>query len=263
MIPFVKMQGIGNDFVLLDGIGASLPSQDLGRLSVEICDRRLGIGADGLILLERGTDHPLRMRMFNPDGSESEMCGNGLRCFGKLAWDRGYVDEGQAQVETGAGVLEIFRVAPDRFRVDMGVARRTAEQPIDLGRQGLQGVAISMGNPHLAVLVQDVEAVPLEEWGPELERHPAFPHRTNVHFVQVLDRGHLRQRTWERGAGATLACGTGACAGAAAAIWAGLADARLENRLPGGTLEIELAEADRVYLTGPAETVFEGTYSPK
>lgn len=263
MISFVKMQGIGNDFVLLDGIGASLPPQDLGRLSVQMCDRRLGVGADGLILLERGADHPLRMRMFNPDGSESEMCGNGLRCFAKLAWDRGYVDEDHASVETGAGVLDIFRVAPDRFRVDMGVARRTADQPIELGREGHKGVAISMGNPHLVILVQDVEAVPLEEWGPVLEHHPAFPHRTNVHFVQVLDRTHLRQRTWERGAGVTLACGTGACAGAAAAIWAGLADARLENRLPGGTLEVELSDGDRVYLSGPAETVFEGTYAPK
>jgi diaminopimelate epimerase len=209
------------------------------------------------------------MRMFNPDGSESEMCGNGIRCFGRLLLDHHHLDGDTVQVETGAGTLRLDMVEPDRFRVDMGQARLTRgeigmtgnpnEQFIEvpLGN-GLVGTAVSMGNPHLVIFVDDVKKVELESIGPKLEHYPDFPRRTNVHFIQVVDKEHLIQRTWERGAGITLACGTGACASGVAAFITQRADRVVQIQLPGGLLDIEYVEDGRVLMTGPAETVFEG-----
>jgi len=264
------MQGIGNDFVVIDTIQQTELPDDLPAFARQVNDRRFGIGGDGLILLERGELAPFKMRMFNPDGSESEMCGNGIRCFGRLLHDHNHLEGDTVQVETGAGTLRLDLVEPDRFRVDMGKARLTRgeigmtgepdqqfiEQPVG---EGLQGTAVSMGNPHLVIFVEDAKAIELERVGPILEHHPEFPRRTNVHFIQVVDRTHLIQRTWERGAGVTLSCGTGACASAVASIITGRADRNVEISLPGGLLQIEYLEDGTVLMTGPAESVFEGT----
>ncbi|MDR3691227.1 MAG: diaminopimelate epimerase [Fimbriimonas sp.] len=268
-IPFTKMQGIGNDFVVIDALQHSELPANLPEFARKVNDRRFGIGGDGLILLEPGESAPFRMRMFNPDGSESEMCGNGIRCFGRLLQDHKHLNDETVRVETGAGTLTLEMLGPGRFRVDMGQARLTrgeigmvgpsdqlfTEVPVG---SGYAGTAVSMGNPHLVIFVDDVAKVELETVGPVLEHHPEFPKRTNVHFIQVVDRDHLIQRTWERGAGITLACGTGACASAVAAFVTGRANRKVEIRLPGGKLEIEYLEDGRVLMTGPAESVFEG-----
>ena len=286
MVQFTKMQGIGNDFVIVDAIQEpDLPS-DLTSFARTTCDRRFGVGGDGLILLERGETAPFRMRMFNPDGSESEMCGNGIRCFAMLLQSHGHLTEDRVDVETGAGKLTLNLVGANRVRVDMGIARlKRAEIGMTEGPEGPvaltllrqsfggqatvpfshcepngrgEGFAVSMGNPHLVIFVDDVAKIDLNEIGPKLEHHPEFPKRVNVHFVQVVDRAHLIQRTWERGAGITLACGTGACACGVAASVTGRSDRCVEIQLPGGKLEIEYAEDGRVFMTGPAETVFTG-----
>lgn len=273
MIIFVKMHGIGNDFVMLDGIAHDLSAIPMSQLAIRMCARRLGVGADGLILLERGEADRLRMRMWNPDGSESEMCGNGIRCFAKLAVDRGYASR-RMKVETGAGLLEPEVMADGRIRVDMGPGRLLrgeigmdgpssepfVEQVIAVGEQCWKGTAVSMGNPHLVIFVDDVKAVPLEDWGPALERHPFFPHRVNVHFVQAVSKDRMVQRTWERGAGATLACGTGACAVGVAGKLTGRTDPEVTIELPGGELDIEARDGENIFMTGPAETVFVGTW---
>jgi diaminopimelate epimerase len=271
MIPFTKMQGIGNDFVMVDAIQNPIQNIDLVSLSQQVNDRRFGVGGDGLILVEPGSAAPFRMRMFNPDGSESEMCGNGIRCFAKLLVDHGHLQESSVNVETGAGVLNLELKSPDTVRVGMGVARlsrgeipmvephdgRFISEPIG---EGYLGTAVSMGNPHVVIFVPDASVIDLQTVGPVLEHSPLFPRRVNVHFVQVVDRGHLVQRTWERGAGITLACGTGACACAVAAVLNDYADRTVDIQLPGGHLQIEVKDDFRVFMTGPAETVFEGQW---
>jgi diaminopimelate epimerase len=271
---FTKMHGIGNDFVVVDDLAGARKDASLRALAVSTCDRRFGIGADGLLLVCGGSSVPFRMRMFNPDGSESEMCGNGIRCFAKYLVDNGLAQDPAISVETGAGVLELQIEPKGDVRVDMGKARLTrgavgmlgpadetcVEQPLNAAGQVLAGTAVSMGNPHVVFFVDDVAAVPLESWGPAFENHREFPKRVNVHFVQVIDRTHLRQRTWERGAGVTLACGTGACACAVAAITTGRAERQLTVRLPGGDLRIRYTEDGSVFMSGPAATVFTGTW---
>ncbi len=261
MTSFTKMQGLGNDFVVLDALRDVVPS-DLPGFARLACDRRRGVGGDGVLLVERGDDAPFRMRMWNPDGSESEMCGNGLRCAAALLRERGYA-EGVAEIETGAGVLKaVFE--GEAVAVDMGIARLTRGEIGMTGSpdeipEGIGGIAVSMGNPHLVVFVEDADAVDLPAEGDRLERHREFPQRTNVHFVQVLGPDEARVRVWERGAGATLACGTGACAVAVAGVETGRLARRSTIRLPGGPLTIEVGEDRRVRMTGPAETVFEGS----
>lgn len=275
MLHFTKMQGIGNDFVMVDSIGQSLSNLDLAELARKVNDRRFGIGGDGLIILERGVIAPFRMRMFNPDGSESEMCGNGIRCFAKLLQNQGHLKTDQVDVETGAGVLHLEILPSGMVRVNMGLARlcrgeigmlgdpdqEFREIPIETLSGTLPATAVSMGNPHLVLFTGDVASIPLDVLGPELEHHPLFPKRTNVHFIEVLDRKTLVQRTWERGAGATLACGTGACASAVASFLTGRCDREVETRLPGGSLWIEYKPSGEVLMTGPAETVFDGDWS--
>lgn len=268
------MHGLGNDFVMVEALTRHVDEATLPALARRLNDRRFGIGGDGLILAVPGEKAALRMRMFNPDGSESEMCGNGVRCFARFVRDLGLVEEDSLVVETGAGLLRLWSLPDGQVRVDMGPARLSRseigmtgkptdeflERPVAMPGAELPGTATSMGNPHLTLFVEDVAAVPLEAWGPLLERHPEFPARVNVHFVQVLNRGQLRQRTWERGAGATLACGTGACASAVAAFRTGRADRDTVVTLPGGDLRIEYAEDGTVFMTGPAERVFSGTW---
>jgi len=266
---FTKMQGIGNDFVMVNGFTEDL-SVDLAELSRAMCDRKFGIGSDGLIIAVKGKEAPFEMRMFNPDGSESEMCGNGIRCFAQFVRAEGLTEAVDIPVETGAGLLNLHVRDDTKVRVDMGLARLTrAEIGMTPGTPdpfinaeigGYQGTAVSMGNPHVVIFVDDVAAVDLERVGPVLETHPLFPRKVNVHFVQVVSPTELIQRTWERGAGITLACGTGACSCGVAAFLNGHSERKVLIHLPGGDLEIQYDEDGRVWMTGPAQTVYSGTW---
>lgn len=276
-IQFTKMHGIGNDFIVVDGVSNPLPEMNLAQVAKRINDRRRGVGGDGLILITRDPGSTLRMRMLNPDGSEAEMCGNGIRCVAKLARERQLDAGNPIPIETGAGLLQLETLDSDDgclVRVNMGKARLTkgeipitgpAAEPaanvaIQVGDQPFVGTGVSMGNPHFVIFVEDVSSVPLEEWGPKIENHGLFPQRTNVHFAQLLDRERIVMRTWERGAGITLACGTGACAVGVAGFITGRTERAVRAALPGGELRIEYLEDGDVCMTGPAETVFEGEW---
>ena len=289
-IDFVKMHGLGNDFIMIDCINNAMPPEHiLPELSKRACARNFGVGADGLILIlqdEEG-DADYRMRMWNPDGSESEMCGNGIRCFAKYLFDQGLIEASSISVATSQGLQHIEVIAGQnrgasstQVRVDMGVPRllrsqipmalhegnggdgRIVDYPLEVNGETFRITAVSMGNPHVVIFVDDVESVPLKEIGLEIEHHHDFPQRTNVHFVQTMGPHKLWVRHWERGAGDTLACGTGACACVVAAALNGLLpadDRRAMTHLPGGDLNIEWAANDRVYMTGPAKTIFSAT----
>jgi len=294
-LPFLKMHGAGNDYVYIDGFRDAAPA-DPAALAPRIADRHRGVGGDGLILVLPSSRAQARMRMFNADGSESEMCGNGIRCVAHLVVSRGHAAPGPVTIETGRGVLTVVveRTGPrqSRVTVDMGAPILTAaaipvlpepgagttqprgepvvdEVTVTLGAPepwwevaGLDPrlTAVSMGNPHAIYWCRDVAAVPLETVGPRVERHALFPQRTNVHFVQVLDRGRVRMRTWERGSGITQACGTGASAVCVAGVLGGRTDRRVVAELPGGNLELDWTAAAGVAMTGPAEEVFEGVW---
>ncbi|MEB3303091.1 MAG: diaminopimelate epimerase [Cyanobacteriota bacterium] len=279
-MEFSKYQGLGNDFLLLDlrhwpSAGDGLQSNpDLVR---RLCHRRFGVGADGLILaLPSATGAELRMRIFNADGSEAEMCGNGIRCLARFLADRDGDGPGRSwEVETAAGLILPELQADGRVRVDMGppfLEPDTVPTHLPKGPAGLpqgeltvmgntwQVAAAGMGNPHVVVPVSDAAEMDLEGLGAALEVHPAFPARTNVHLVQVLSPNHLLMRVWERGAGPTLACGTGACATLVVCHLLGLSDREARLDLPGGPLQISWDESsNHVFMTGPAEAVFEGT----
>jgi len=274
---FTKMHGLGNDYVYINGFEQQVP--DPVSLAVRVSDRHFGIGSDGLILILPSGTADARMRIFNADGSEAEMCGNGLRCVAKFVYERGISRSNPMRIETGAGILtvDLFVDADDRVekvRVDMGRPRlvrseipmtgpageRAVEIPIEAGGQLLRATCVSMGNPHCVVFVDDVDAFPVTEVGPLLETHPMFPRRINVEFVQVLNRTEVRQRTWERGAGETLACGTGASAVTVAAVLTGRCERRIINHLAGGDLELEWLEDGPVLMTGPATEVFSGEF---
>ena len=274
---FTKVHGLGNDFVLVDGFVENLPAEQLPDLAVRVCHRHFGVGADGLVVLLPSIRADARMRIFNPDGSEAEMCGNAIRCAARYLYGSGAVKKERISVETPAGImvpqliLENGRVA--LVRVDMGQPRleradipmagppgRVVDEPLAVDGIVYRVTAVSMGNPHCVVFVPDVDKVPLGATGPLLEVHPAFPRKTNVEFVQVLSREEVRMKVWERGAGATLACGTGACASAVAGHLSGRTDRRVNVRLAAGSLFIEWGEDNHVYMTGPAEEVFSGDY---
>ena len=275
---FTKMHGLGNDYVYVYGFAEKLPA-DLPALAVRVSDRHFGVGSDGLILIVPSEVADARMRMFNADGSESEMCGNGLRCVAKYVYDHGIARKPQLALETGRGVLTVdLEVKADkvsRVRVDMGEPiLRAADIPTtlpgdppvnahldirELGR--FEVTAVSMGNPHAVIYVKDVANVPLAVIGPTLERVAEFPKRVNVHFVQVHSPAEATMRTWERGSGITLACGTGACAVAVAGVLTGRTERKLLAHLPGGDLELEWSAADNhVFMTGPATEVFSGEW---
>ena len=277
---FAKMHGAGNDYVYVNGFAEAVA--DPAALAQAVSNRQFGIGSDGLILILPSEVADVRMRMFNADGSEAEMCGNGIRCVAKYAYDHGLVTNKEIRVETGAGVkpLQLFTNAADkveRVRVNMGqpVLKRSripmagpeAEQVVAESLAVLDRTfaitCVSMGNPHCVIFVDDVDAFPVELYGPAIENHPSFPRRINVEFVQVLSSGEVRQRTWERGAAETLACGTGASAVTVAGVLTGRTDRRLLNHLRGGDLEMEWAEDGDIYMTGPAVQVFEGDYQPQ
>jgi len=278
-MKFVKMHGAGNDYVYVNGFETTL--SDPAALARAVSDRHFGVGSDGLILILPSTRADVRMRMFNADGSEAEMCGNGVRCVAKFARDHGLVAKDAISVETGDGIkqLQLFTNAAgkvDRVRVAMGRPRltraeipmtgdprtRVIDETLTVLDRTLQITCVSMGNPHCVIFVDRVETFPVAEYGPAIETHPLFPRRTNVEFVEVLSRGEVRQRTWERGAGETLACGTGAAAVTVAGVLTGRTGNLLRNHLRGGVLELEW-QGDEVFMTGPAVEVFAGEYAPQ
>ena len=284
-MKFVKMHGAANDYVYVDCFQEQPPADPAG-LATRIADRHRGVGGDGLVLVQPSAVAAARMRMFNADGSESEMCGNGVRCVAHLVVSRGHAAAGRVAIETGRGVLslDVERTGPrsSRVRVDMGEplleaaeipvagAGRIVDAPCPaLGQPepwwdacGLDPrmTCVSMGNPHVVLYCRAVDRVPLEQVGPRIETHPIFPRRVNVHFVEVLARDHVRMRTWERGSGVTMACGTGASAVCVAGVLTGRTDRRLAADLPGGRLDLRWDESGHVFMTGPAEEVFEGTW---
>jgi diaminopimelate epimerase len=284
VLQFSKYQGLGNDFLMLDGRSAASGDGCMGLTTERIqrlCDRRFGVGGDGVILaLPPREGGELRMRIFNADGSEPEMCGNGIRCLARFLADSDGDGPGrQWQIETLAGRMVPELQADGTIRVDMGAPFLEADRiptTLPVGEAGLpQGQleaagftfavgAAGMGNPHVVIPVEDVAAIDLERCGAALEVDPAFPARTNVHFVQALSPTHLVMRVWERGAGPTLACGTGACATLVVAHRFGLAERRARIDLPGGPLEIDWDPAsDHLFMTGPAVAVFDGVVTPE
>ena len=261
-IKFTKMHGLGNDFVVVDATGTMSAWHPSAKEASFLQDRHFGIGADQLLLLYPSDKADLRMAIFNADGSEVEMCGNGIRCCALFARRRGLVNKDEMTIETPAGIMRPVIVGSE-VRVDMGAPKASgvaAAPPEGLDLPPM--TCVSMGNPHAVFFVPDAESFPVAEWGPKVERHPMFPKRTNVEFVQVLDRKTVRMRVWERGAGITMACGTGSCATYVAAILNGFADATGKVILDGGTLTINWeGEGKSVFMTGPATEVFSGEIS--
>ncbi|MBN3961030.1 diaminopimelate epimerase [Nostoc sp. NMS8] len=283
-IEFTKYHGLGNDFILIDNRSSSLPVLTPEQ-AIELCDRHFGIGADGVIFAlpgENGTDYT--MRIFNSDGSEPEMCGNGIRCLAGFLADLEGLETGQEfsqssityRIHTLAGVM-IPQILPNgQVKVDMGLPRLLAGEipttlapaeekvislPLEVAGQTWDVTCVSMGNPHSITFVEDVAAIELESIGPKFEHHSVFPQRINTEFIQVVRRDYLKMRVWERGAGITLACGTGACASLVAGVLTGKCDRTATIELPGGPLQIEWSEVDqRVYMTGPAKRVFTGKF---
>lgn len=258
---FTKMQGLGNDYLYVYG---EVP-ENISSLSRKLSDRHFGAGSDGMIFISPSEIADFRMRIFNADGSEARMCGNGIRCVGKYVYDKGYTDKTRLTVETLSGVKSLdMQVCGGRVRsvtVDMGKADTGEETEITAGDRTVRGIPVSVGNPHFVVFVPDAENIPLAEIGPAIERHPSFPGGVNAEFVHVSGDQTLRMRVWERGSGVTMACGTGACAAAAAAVRKGLCrkGVPVTVLLDGGRLEILVPGPDNaVRMTGPAETVYEG-----
>lgn len=255
---FVKMQGLGNDFIVMPDMDPSLAGGgDWSLLAPRLCDRRFGIGADGLLLVLPSEVADFRMRIFNADGSEPEMCGNGLRCFARYLQRQGLAPQARIRIETGAGVREALLMDDGRVQVDMGIPEHAREEALTVGDRSLEVMAVSMGNPHAVVFVDDLSGCEFDTYGPLLEAHPAFPRRANAEFVQVLGPERLRVKVWERGVGPTLACGTGACAVLVAAVLTGRANRRATIELPGGELEVEWRD-ERVIMTGAAKVVYSG-----
>jgi len=271
-LRFTKMHGLGNDFILIDCREQACPSasQDLRDLSRRLCERRFGIGADQILLLEDSKEADFRMRIINADGSEVEMCGNGIRCLAKYIWDRRLSEKSVLEIETLAGTIRPEK-SGDLVKVDMGEpildperipvaisSSRVMDFPLRMTDREFSITCVSMGNPHAVIFVDDISGFPVSLYGPLIETHPLFPRRTNVEFVQVIGSDELRVRVWERGSGETLACGTGACAAAVASSLKGLTAAIVTVHLPGGDLLIEQSLDGHVYMTGPAVQVFEG-----
>lgn len=274
---FTKMEGIGNDYIYINGFEETV--EDPAALSVEMSRQHFGCGADGLILILPGTNADFEMRMYNNDGSYSEMCGNGIRCVARYCHDRGLTDRTDFTIESGGRVKTMhLNLAPDgstaSVRVDMGEPEldgrkipSTADgcpvvgHRVEADECWYETTLVGMGNPHAVIFVDNPDTAPVTTHGPLLECHPDFPKRINVEFVQVLDESHIRMRVWERGTGETLACGTGACASAVACALNGLCGRNVEVELLGGKLQIEWSPEDNhVYMTGPATFVYDGVW---
>ncbi|MCX7770961.1 MAG: diaminopimelate epimerase [Proteobacteria bacterium] len=268
-MEFVKMHGLGNDFILVDCLNQEINEPE--KFAIKYCNRRFGIGADQLLLLYHSSIADFKMRIFNADGSEVEMCGNGIRCFAKYIWDRGLSNKEILNIETLAGIMKPKK-AGELVQVDMGKPEfNPSKIPVDAEGETAFDIhlevlgwhvrlnCVSMGNPHAVIFLdEDPKNFAVTKYGPVIENHPIFPKRTNVEFAHVKNSNEIIMRIWERGAGETLACGTGACATAVAAISKGLTNKKVTVHLLGGDLQIELADDGHVYMTGPAEEVFEG-----
>jgi len=273
-MKFTKMQGLGNDYVYVNCFEEKV--ENPSELAVKVSDRHFGIGSDGLILIRPSEVADFRMTMFNADGSESEMCGNGIRCVGKYVYDYGLTDKTEVSVETLAGIKYLKFIIKDG-KVDMvtvnmgepilkpelvpvvGEGDAVIDSPIEVAGKEYKMTCVSMGNPHSVVFVDDVDNFPLHEVGPLFEHHKAFPRRVNAEFCQVIDRTHAKMRVWERGTGETLACGTGTCATAVACILNGKTEDEVTITLLGGDLIIRWdREKNVIYMTGPARVVFDG-----
>lgn len=275
-MKFTKMHGIGNDFIIVDAIHHPIEETKIAEVSQRLNHRKFGIGGDGLILVLPSKIANFRMRMFNPDGSEAEMCGNGIRCFAKYVFDHGDYTDTQLKVETGDGVktlrLNLRGGRVESVRVDMGQPHllrseipmrgddngKVIGESLKVEGQKFEITAVSMGNPHVVIFENSLEGFPVAKYGPAIENHKSFPKRTNVHFVQVHNTSEITMKTWERGAGETLACGTGACASVVACILNDKTSRNVLTHLPGGDLRIEWLGDNRVVMTGPAEEVFGG-----
>jgi len=272
-LDFTKMHGAGNDLIVLDGLRDALPD-DLGALSRRLADRRFGIGADQVLVLRPSRVADVRMEIYDADGSQVEMCGNGIRAVFKYLRDRHVTEKDEIAVETLGGTVFPRWAGPDRVAVQMGRPIFAAEKiptrigtgdgplvdvPLEVDGRRVLVTSLSMGNPHAVLFVDDVDTAPVTTLGPRIEQHPAFPNRVNVEFVQVLGRDRVRQRTWERGTGETLACGSGACAAGVACMLRGVTERAITVALRGGELQIAWPSDDSgVLMTGPAAEVFTG-----
>ncbi|GIP14467.1 diaminopimelate epimerase [Paenibacillus montaniterrae] len=276
-MEFTKMHGLGNDFVVVYG-EQELPA-NAAELALQVCNRNFGIGADGLVYILPSEKADFRMRIMNSDGTEAEQCGNAIRCVSKYVYDNGYIDREEITIETlGAGVQKVQLTTDNgkvaKVRVDMGEpilnglqvpttidAAQVVEHPIEANGQTFSFTAVSMGNPHCVIPVADAASFDYSVIGPLLEKHELFPKKINVEFVTVYNRNHVEMRVWERGAGPTLACGTGACATLVASVLRGATDREATISLQGGDLYIEWNSSDNhVYMTGPAQEVFRGRF---
>ena len=273
-IPFTKMHGTGNDYVYVNGFDVKLP--DPAELARRVSPRHVGIGSDGLIVIQPSESADCRMEMYNADGSRGERCGNGIRCVGKLVWDQGLARRNPLRVETDSGIkvleLDVANGRVARVTVDMGEpvleparipvraeGTRIVDAPIEVAGETWRITCVSMGNPHCVVFVPDVSSLDLPAIGPRFEHHELFPKRVNTEFVKVVSRSEIDVRVWERGSGETQACGTGACAVAVAGVLTGRTDRAIRIHLLGGDLEVEWRERDgHVYMRGEAVEVFRG-----
>ncbi len=273
-MKFTKMHGCGNDYVYVDGFKNKI--DDPGTLAKKVSDRHFSIGSDGLIIIDRSNVADFKMRMYNADGSEGKMCGNGIRCLAKYVYDNHMTDKKQITVETLSGIktldLKVKDGLVDLVRVNMGSPifdpsripvslqkNEVIDFPLDVDGKTYNITCVSMGNPHAVTFVDDVSKIEIEKTGPILECHPIFPDRANIEFVKVIDKSRVQMRVWERGSGETLACGTGACAVAAACVKNKLTNNTLDVVLPGGTLLVEYdTERNEIYMTGPAKVSYTG-----
>lgn len=271
---FTKMQGLGNDYVYVNCFRENV--ENPSEMAIKVSDRHFGIGSDGLILIKPSEVADFRMDMYNADGSQAEMCGNGIRCVAKYVYDYGLTDQTELSVETLAGIkylkLQIADGKVSRITVNMGQPElvpdkipvqadgdRVVDEPIVVNGVTYKMTCVSMGNPHCIVFVDDTADFPLEEIGPMFENHERFPKRVNTEFIQILNRNEVNMRVWERGSGETLACGTGACASAVACVLNGLTEDEITLHLLGGDLSVRWnQEENLVYMTGPAKVVFDG-----
>lgn len=274
MIKFTKMHGLGNDYVYIDAINQNIENES--SLAQFVSNRHFGIGSDGLILICKSDVADFKMRMFNSDGSEAEMCGNGIRCVGKFVYDKGLTNKTTVEIETLAGIKTLILNTRDgkveTARVDMGepileaekipvISNESPVKNLILNAEGdeFKFTCVSMGNPHAVTIVKDTNNFDVEKYGKVLEIDKAFPRKSNIEFAQIVDKHNIKMRVWERGAGETLACGTGACATAVSCNLNGLTERKVNVELLGGNLEIEWNKDDNhVYMTGPAVTVFDG-----
>ncbi len=275
-MKFTKMHGCGNDYVYIDGGAEQIDPEKKPDFVRRASDRHFGVGGDGVIFINPSEEADFEMEMYNADGTRAEMCGNGIRCVGKFVYDKGLTDKTDISVISAGKVkyLTLFLQdgKVDQVKVDMGAPELTArlvpvvseneqaiDEPIQVQGVTYQMTCVSMGNPHAVVFMEDVESLDIEKIGPHFENHERFPNRTNTEFVEVIDRNTVRMRVWERGTGETFACGTGACATVVACVLNGLTEETVTVELLGGSLTVTWdREADTIYMTGPAETVFEG-----